>query len=56
MIRRSSWTHYHADAVAVARQVADWMSALLQWTPEQTAGEIERYRAIVRSSTCVARE
>ena len=52
MVRRSSWQHYHADADAVARQVAEWMAASMDWTPEQTAAEIERYEALTNAATC----
>jgi glycerol-3-phosphate dehydrogenase len=52
MVRRSSWQHYHADAEQVGRQVAEWMSAELGWTPEQTAAEVERYEALTSAATC----
>jgi glycerol-3-phosphate dehydrogenase len=53
MIRRSSWKHYHADADQIARQVSEWMAALLGWTAEQSAAELERYRALTAAASCV---
>ena len=50
MIRRSSWQYYHAESSEIARQVAEWMAALLNWTMDETVAEVERYGAIVRAS------
>ncbi|MDB6057151.1 MAG: glycerol-3-phosphate dehydrogenase, partial [Verrucomicrobiales bacterium] len=46
MLRRSSWHYYYSDAEAKARQVAEWMTEIFQWTPEQKKAQIARY------STC----
>lgn len=43
MVRRSSWHYYYTDAAGKARQVADWMSELFCWTPEQKKAQIARY-------------
>ena len=43
MVRRSSWHYYYSDAAAKAQQVADWMSEILSWTPQQKKAQIERY-------------
>jgi glycerol-3-phosphate dehydrogenase len=53
MVRRSSWQHYHADADALARQVAEWMASVLEWTPDQAAAEVERCEALTNAATCV---
>ena len=43
MVRRSSWHYYCSDAAEKAKQVADWMSEILSWTPEQKKAQIARY-------------
>lgn len=43
MLRRTSWHYYHRDAAQKAEQVADWMTALLDWTDEQRTDELMRY-------------
>jgi glycerol-3-phosphate dehydrogenase len=48
MIRRSSWHYYYTDAAAKAQQVANWMSEIFSWTPEQKKAQIARYS----SATC----
>jgi len=49
MIRRTGWRYYEADHLAVARRVAEWMAAALQWSPEQAAAELDRYRRMTAS-------
>ena len=43
MIRRSSWAHYHLDAVKIAQQVAGWMAAFSQWDQQRLDDELNRY-------------
>jgi glycerol-3-phosphate dehydrogenase len=50
MVRRSSWQHYHAESAEIAKQVAEWMAAELNWSADRTVAELERYGAIVRAS------
>jgi len=47
MVRRTSWQHYHRDALLRAERVADWMSELLGWTNAQRAAELERLREMM---------
>ena len=42
MVRRTGWHYYHRDAAAKARQAAQWMGELLDWTEAQRAAEIAR--------------
>jgi len=44
MIRRTSWRYYHRDHLAIAKRVAAWMSAELDWSSEQTEQELVNYR------------
>lgn len=44
MIRRTGWLYYELDHLAIAGKVADWMAGALDWSPERTAAELERYR------------
>jgi glycerol-3-phosphate dehydrogenase len=45
MIRRTSWHYYHADASQKAERAADWMGAILGWSPAERTAELNRYRA-----------
>jgi glycerol-3-phosphate dehydrogenase len=49
MIRRTSWRYYHREHRDLARQVAGWMAAALEWSPARTAEEIERYERMTAS-------
>jgi glycerol-3-phosphate dehydrogenase len=49
MIRRAGWHYYHRDAAQIARRVAEWMAAALEWPADRTAAELERYREMTRS-------
>ena len=49
MLRRTSWHHYFSDCGEMAERVADWMSELLQWTPEARQAEVERYHRAANS-------
>lgn len=51
MLRRTSWHYYHRDAAQKAEQVADWMGELLNWTEEQRAEELARYRELTSLPT-----
>ncbi len=44
MIRRTSWHYYFADAAEKSLRVADWMSEILNWSPEKKAEELSRYK------------
>jgi hypothetical protein len=52
MIRRTSWRYYHREHVAVAQQVATWMSELLGWSQEHTVEELMMYNDAVASAAC----
>jgi glycerol-3-phosphate dehydrogenase len=45
MLRRSSWHYYSKDAAQMASRVAEWMSELLGWSPEQKTAELARYES-----------
>lgn len=46
MIRRSGWHYYLHQHEEAARQVADWMAELLNWTPEYKKAQLETYSAL----------
>ncbi len=46
MLRRTSWHYYHRDAAEKAEAVATWMGEILNWTEEQRAEELARYREL----------
>ncbi len=56
MLRRTSWHYYHRDAAQKAEQVADWMAELLDWTDEQQAEELVRYRELTSLPTANANQ
>ena len=43
MIRRTSWHYYHRDKLAIANQVADWMTETLGWDEATRQYELKRY-------------
>jgi glycerol-3-phosphate dehydrogenase len=43
MLRRTGWHYYHADAAAIARQVAGWMAEVCGWDPARQQAELQRY-------------
>jgi len=43
MVRRTSWHHYFPDRREWVEQAADWMGALLKWSPEVRTAELARY-------------
>ncbi len=45
MLRRSSWTYYHSNAIDIAQRVAAWMADIYQWDQSTTAAELQRYIA-----------
>jgi glycerol-3-phosphate dehydrogenase len=51
MLRRTSWHYYHHDIAQKAEHVADWMGELLNWTDEQRADELARYREMTGAPT-----
>jgi glycerol-3-phosphate dehydrogenase len=46
MIRRTSWRYYHRDHIGIARDVAEWMAAALDWDEQRKQDEINSYGAI----------
>lgn len=48
MIRRTGWHYYHKDAKVKARQMAEWMGALLGWSVDEEATELKRYESCCR--------
>jgi glycerol-3-phosphate dehydrogenase len=54
MVRRSSWSHYHADSSQLAEQVADWMARRLGWSATERSSELERYRAVAERTPMTA--
>jgi len=53
MLRRTSWQHYHADALRTAERVAGWMAELLDWTSQVRAEELERYLRVTGRRSAV---
>jgi glycerol-3-phosphate dehydrogenase len=51
MLRRTSWHYYHRDATAKAEAVAAWMGEILNWTEEQRADEMARYRVLTPATS-----
>jgi glycerol-3-phosphate dehydrogenase len=45
MIRRTSWRYYHRDHMQIALQAGAQMAQLLNWTPERTSEELQRYES-----------
>ncbi|HUR58165.1 MAG TPA: glycerol-3-phosphate dehydrogenase/oxidase [Opitutaceae bacterium] len=55
MVRRSGWSHYHADSAQLADQVADWMARRLGWSPAGRSAEVERYRETAERTPVAAK-
>jgi glycerol-3-phosphate dehydrogenase len=45
MIRRTGWRYYHRDHLQIARQVAEWMKEMLDWSDEAMQTEFDGYTA-----------
>src|SRR5439155_16185576 len=52
MTRRTGWRYYHREHASLARQVAQWMSEILGWSPEQMENELARYDKAIDSAAC----
>lgn len=51
MVRRTSWRHYHADHLAIARRVATWMAECLDWSETRVREEMRRYRELTGAAS-----